>query len=91
MLTELYSVTNLKSEALSDELGVWLMYYNYQRIHGSLGSSSIEKLCQHIYDAPMSDEVFDTFDATKERFRDRNYKYDQMLAQLKSERPPPPQ
>lgn len=90
MLTELYSMINLKSETLSDELGVWLMYYNYQRIHGSLGTSPMEKLCQHIYDTPLSDEAFDAFDPTKERFRDRNYKYDQMLAQLKSERPPPP-
>ena len=91
MLTELYSLTNLKSETLSDEMGVWLMYYNYQRIHGSLGTPPVEKLCQRIHDAPTSDDVFDAFEPAKERFRDRNYEYDQMLAQLKSAEPSPPQ
>jgi transposase InsO family protein len=82
ILTELYSWTNLKSETLSEELGVWLMYYNYQRIHGSLGTAPVDKLCERIYDAPTGDEVYDSFDPTKERFRDRNYEYDQLLAEM---------
>lgn len=92
MLTELYSMIDLKSDTLSDDLGAWLMYYNYQRIHGSLGTSPMEKLCQRIHDAPMSDDVFDAFNPSKERFRERDYEYDQMLAKLKgAELPSPPQ
>ncbi|OGO65538.1 MAG: hypothetical protein A2Z45_10520 [Chloroflexi bacterium RBG_19FT_COMBO_55_16] len=73
MLTELYPRTNLKSEPLFDELSVWLMYYNYQRIHGSLGFTPVDKLCQRLYDAPTSDDVFDAIDPAKVRFRDREY------------------
>jgi transposase InsO family protein len=29
MLTEFYAEADLKSEALSDDMGLWLMYYNY--------------------------------------------------------------
>jgi transposase InsO family protein len=84
MLTEFYSWANLKSKTLSDDMGEWLMYYNYQRIHGSLGCTPVDKLCERIYNAPTSDDVFDAFDPAKERFRDRDYEYDQLLAQLKS-------
>lgn len=87
ILTELYSLTNLKSETLSDELGIWLMYYNYKRIHGSLGTSPVDKLFQCICDAPTSDGVSEAFDLARERFRDQNYAYDQMLAEFKSTEP----
>jgi len=36
MRAEFHSYAKLKSETLSDDLGVWLMAYNYQRIHGML-------------------------------------------------------
>jgi len=83
MLTELYSHINLNSDTLANDLGVWIMYYNYQRIHGSLGVASVEKLCERIYDAPSGDEVYKSFDPSKERFRERNYEYDQLLAEMK--------
>jgi hypothetical protein len=80
MLTELYSWTDSKSETLSEDFGVWLMYFNYQRILEPLDTTPVDKLCERIYDALTGDDVYDSFDPSQERFRDRHYEYDQLLA-----------
>lgn len=62
------------------------MYYNYQRILGSLGTTPVYKLCERIYGVPTSDEVYDAFDPTTERYRDRNYEFDQLVEEIKKSR-----
>lgn len=47
---------------------MWLMYYNYQRIDGSLGVTPVEKLFEHIYDGPTSDEVDEVYDLAKKHY-----------------------
>lgn len=66
MLTEFHSEADLKSETLANDMGLWLIYFNCQRIHGSLETTPVDMLCNRIYDAPTSDEVYDAYDPTKE-------------------------
>lgn len=90
ILEEFYAFANLKSEALSEELGVWTMYYNYQRIHGSLGKPPVEKLCERIHDAPFWDDVIDAYDPAKERIRERDYALDQQVEAARRKKSPAP-
>lgn len=46
VLKGLYSNLDVDRADLAEELAVWLIHYNYQRLHGSLGVSPIEKMCE---------------------------------------------
>jgi transposase InsO family protein len=71
---ELYSHLNLKTTNLSEELGDYLMRYNYRRIHGVLGKTPAEREHEHLSDAPTSLAVQRSFDPLRERqiIRSRN-------------------
>lgn len=58
------------------------MYYNYQRVHGSLGTMPAEKFCERIWDAPSALDVYDGYDPDRERLDERDYDLDQRQAQL---------
>jgi transposase InsO family protein len=83
-LDEFYSGADLKSPILESELGEWVMYYNYQRIHGSFGTSPMERFAKKIDEAPFWEEVSNRYDSKKERFQVRNYVLDQQLKKLKN-------
>jgi transposase InsO family protein len=57
VLTEFYATANLKVLNLEEELGVWQLYYNYQRVHGSLGVTPMQRVCERFPQTPFSDEV----------------------------------
>jgi len=86
MWRELYTSLDLSEADLADELGAWLMYYNYQRIHGSLGTTPSHYLCQRIEAAPFWEDVITAYDPAQERFHERDYAQDQRLAQLQTQR-----
>ena len=73
MRDELYSSLSefLDLEELRDELGPWVMYYNYQRTHGSLSESPIEKFTRLMDDAPFWKDMTRAYDPTRERFQER--------------------
>lgn len=85
MLEEFYAATDLKSPDLAGALGEWILYYNYQRTHGSLSTTPMKRFCKKIYDAPTWDAVAEQYDPNKERLYVRDYKLDQRLAGLKSD------
>jgi transposase InsO family protein len=86
MWHEFYGNSDLTCNKLAEELGVWLMHYNYQRIHGSLGCPPVERLCQDIQAAPLWEDIVAGYDPATERFHERNYAEDQRLAQLHQQR-----
>jgi transposase InsO family protein len=86
MWREFYSSTDLSQANVADELGAWLLYYNYQRIHGSLGTTPIERFCERAQSAPLWEDVMDAYDPTQERYHEREYAQDQRLAQVHAKR-----
>lgn len=89
-MDEFYAFADLKSEMLSEDLGVWMMYYNYQRIHGSLEKSPVQKVCERIQDAPFWEDVIDAYDPDKERIHERNYALDQQVEAARRKKSPAP-
>jgi transposase InsO family protein len=57
VLTEFYATADLKAADFEEQLGLWQMYYNYQRIHGSLGTTPIQRVSELLSQTPYSDEV----------------------------------
>ena len=82
ILEEFYSTINHKDPDLANALGVWILQYNYQRVHGSLGEAPMERLSGKIHNAPCWEELANQYDAQKERLYVRDYKMDQRLARL---------
>ncbi|MEX2161981.1 MAG: IS481 family transposase [Anaerolineales bacterium] len=80
---EFYSWVDMDSPDLAGELGSWLIYYNYQRVHGSLSCTPSERFCSRIHDAPLWGQIFEQYDDRKERYQERNYKQDLIISKLK--------
>lgn len=59
-----YASLDLNQAALANELGVWQMHHNYQRIHGPLGTPPIERFCARTQAAPLWEEVIASYDPT---------------------------
>jgi hypothetical protein len=68
-LAEFYATANLKAANLEEELGIWQLYYNYQRVHGSLGVTPMQRVCERFPQTPFSDEVQVGFHAEVEAAR----------------------
>ena len=67
VLDEFYPDANLDDEFLQDRLEEWQFYYNWQRVHGSLGKTPMERCCELFYKTPFSEEVELLFDEDRER------------------------
>lgn len=57
MLTEFYAATTMDSPSLEEDLGVWVLDYNYRRIHGSLGNTPMDRWSELYEQTPMWDDV----------------------------------
>jgi len=68
-LREFYAVTDLSRPDLAEELACFQHYYNWDRIHGSLGMAPMERYFQLSPKVPYSDEIAGWFDETSERER----------------------
>lgn len=66
VLDEFYATTTLESATLADDLEDWLQDYNYQRVHGSLGVTPIDRWAALEEEVPSWDDVIAAFDLTKE-------------------------
>lgn len=66
VLDEFYATTALDSPTLADDLGVWLMDYNYRRVHGSLGKTPMQRWAELNQTTPYWDDVIEQFDPKKE-------------------------
>jgi transposase InsO family protein len=65
VLDEFYATTTLDSATLADDLEDWLQDYNYQRVHGSLGVTPIDRWAALEEVVPSWDDVIAAFDLTK--------------------------
>jgi transposase InsO family protein len=65
-LDEFYATTSLDSPTLAEDLGVWLVDYNYRRIHGSLGKTPMQRWAELNQKTPEWDDVIEQFDPKKE-------------------------
>lgn len=66
VLTEFYATTSFASPSLEEDLGVWLLDYNYRRVHGSLGTTPMQKWAALNEQAPLWDAVAEAFDPVRE-------------------------
>ena len=66
MLTEFYATTTMDSFSLEEDLGVWVLDYNYRRVHGSLGKTPMERWSELHEQTPLWDNVAEAFDPRKE-------------------------
>ena len=57
---------DLSIEILNEELAYWQHYYNWDRIHGTLGSPPIDKVCSLLDKTPLWEDVIKSYDPEKE-------------------------
>lgn len=79
---EFWATVDLKSHDIKDELGFWITYYNYQRVHGSIGRTPAEMFASRIWEAPYSYDVEAKYQLKSERFYIANYAMDKKVAKL---------
>lgn len=75
-LQEFYSVIDISNrniEELDLPLAEWQQYYNWDRVHGSIGKTPIDKWLELMYQTPLHEEVSVLFDPVKEAARIRSY------------------
>lgn len=83
MLIEFYATENLNDPQLPLKLAEWQHFYNWFRVHGSLGTTPIEKLCQLSDKTPYWEDVERLFDPSKEYYRAQSYLDDVAIQKLK--------
>lgn len=67
VLDEFYPTVSLQDLDLDDGLEQWQFYYNWQRVHGSLGKSPMDRCCELLEKTPLSEDVYPLFDESRER------------------------
>jgi transposase InsO family protein len=82
-LKEFWALIDFSEDHLSDQLAYYQHYYNWDRIHGSLGKTPMDKVVELSRQTPFWDEVEDGYDSTKEFIRVHDYKRDVRLLKLK--------
>jgi transposase InsO family protein len=80
-LEEFYTTVDLESTGLQDRLQEWQHYYNWERPHGVLGKTPMDKFFELITDTPFWDEIY--YDPSKERIQEQNYRLDLQLRKVK--------
>jgi transposase InsO family protein len=63
---EFYAITSLESPSLAEDLGIWLVDYNYRRVHGSLGKTPMRRWTELNEKTPYWDDVIEQFDPQRE-------------------------
>lgn len=69
VIEELYSVLDLGRPDLADELGYYVTYYNYQRVHSSIGMTPMDKKAELGPVTPTWEDLWPLYDPVAE------YKY----------------
>jgi transposase InsO family protein len=82
-LEEFYANIDLQDTHLRDRLGEWQQYYNWERVHGSIGMAPIDRYLALKDKTPYWGEVVEQYDKSKELIREQNYKFDRRLVGLK--------
>lgn len=84
-LDEFYSSIDINIPNLSEELGYWEHYYNWDRPHSSLsGKTPNEKYMELIWKTPLHEEVSANYCPSKEQIISQRYKVDSDIKILKN-------
>ncbi|HMK59688.1 MAG TPA: IS481 family transposase [Dissulfurispiraceae bacterium] len=70
VLKEFFAIREIVSplsEELHDQLASWQHYYNWDRIHGSIGMPPVDKVSSLLKETPFWDDVIKNYDLVKER------------------------
>jgi hypothetical protein len=76
-------LVDFTEDHLSDKLSEYQHYYNWDRIHGSIGKTPIERATELSQKTPFWNEVENDYDPTKEPIRAHAYRKDVKLLKLK--------
>lgn len=80
---EFYATIDTNADDIDLLLAEWQHYYNWDRPHSAHGGRSpMERYFDLSDQTPFSDEVSESYTASKERIQDANYKVDLELARL---------
>ena len=82
-LDEFYQTINIRQPDLDDRLQEWQHYYNWDRVHGSIGKPPMEKFFELSSKTPFWDEVIEKYDREKENFQIQEYMAEERLRKLK--------
>jgi transposase InsO family protein len=82
-LEEFYSTVDIKQPDLGDRLQEWQHYYNWDRVHGTIGKPPIDKFFELSSRTPFWDEVIEKYDPDKEHIQEQDYKAEERLRGLK--------
>ena len=83
MLIEFYATANLDDPQLSLRLAEWQHFYNWFRVHGSIGTTPNEKLSLLSDKTPYWEDAEKLFDPNKEYIRSQSYLKDSAIHKLK--------
>jgi hypothetical protein len=67
-------ISNPNLHKLDLPLAEWQQYYNWERVHVSIGKPPIDKWFELMHNTPLHKEVSAEFDPTKEAARIRSYR-----------------
>lgn len=82
-LEEFWPGVDLKGSTVADQLAEWQTFYNWQRPHSALGGKTpIDRVCELRPKIPLSGQVWDAYDPTKETIRTQDYRWDTTFARL---------
>jgi transposase InsO family protein len=73
---EFYSLVDLKSVDLCEQLQQWQTYYNQERRHSSIGKSPWQKLQDKLLLIPTQEQVSSIYQSSTERIRYADYRRD---------------
>lgn len=82
-LKEFWALVDFSQDHLSDRLADYQQYYNWDRIHGSLGKTSMDMVVELSQQTPFWDAVEDAYDSEKEFIRTPDYAKEVRLLKLK--------
>ena len=82
-LIEFWALVDFSEDHLRDQLSEYQHYYNWDRIHGSLGKTPIDRDVELSQKTPFWDAVEASYDPTKEPIRIQHYGMDVKLRRLK--------
>jgi len=74
---------DFSEDHLSDRLSEFQHYYNWDRLHGSLGTTPMDRVVELSQKTPFWDQVEDDYDSSKEFIREQSYAKDIRLLKLK--------
>jgi transposase InsO family protein len=82
-LKEFWALVDFSHYHLSDRLSEYQHYYNWDRVHGSLGKTPMERVVELSRQTPLWDEIENSYDSAQEVIRVQNYASDVRLLKLK--------